>query len=480
MQLKKKRRKGQVRESLATFSASLLAATIATHADKAMAQQYYDAGSGYNNDNNFGPGVAYSEIDSALLVYKESGGRVQAIEPATDLSVHGADGQELTLGLVADAVSGATPNGAAPSDQTQTFVTPVKIVTGGHSGGTATVTSASGGSTVIHLPSTPGQVSTVARQYTVAPNTLPVDKGFHDHRMAFNFGYSRPLDGISLVGFGGGYSIEQDYRAITGNVRISQNFNADNTTVSLAVNTELDSSFPYGGIPTPLTVMSGQLKTPTSRGKTQVGFVAGITEVVTRRWLMQLNYSYDTQSGYQNDPYRVVSLVDPTSGEPTSYLYENRPNNRTSQSIYWDNKFDYGPTVTELSLRYFKDSWGISSKTAEFSERIDLSSSIYVEPNARWYQQSSANFFHYYLVDNQALPAYVSSDPRLGKFTSMTYGLKVGFKLTGRTEFYLSGDYYRQTGNGHPADVIGQLKQQNLFAGTNAGFFLLGYTWDFH
>ena len=33
-------------------------------------------------NDNFGPGIAYSELDSALLVYQEAGGRVQAIEPA--------------------------------------------------------------------------------------------------------------------------------------------------------------------------------------------------------------------------------------------------------------------------------------------------------------------------------------------------------------------------------------------------------------
>ena len=115
MQLKKKRA-GQVRESLATFSASLLTATIALHADAANAQQeYYSPEYGVRNDN-FGPGIAYTELGAALLVYKESGGRVQAIEPATDLSVHGPDGQLLTFDLVADAVSGATPNGAVPSD----------------------------------------------------------------------------------------------------------------------------------------------------------------------------------------------------------------------------------------------------------------------------------------------------------------------------------------------------------------------------
>ena len=400
-----------------------------------------------------------------------------AIEPQANLAVHGASGDVLTLGVIFDAVSGATPNGAAPSDKIQTFVVPLKA-----QGSTATVTSASGGGTVIHIPPTPGQIASAALgvQYTVAPNTLPMDKGFHDHRAAASFGWSQPLGAISLIGFGGSYSREQDYQAISANARIAQNFNTDNTTISLGINTEFDSSFPFGGVPAPLTSMTPAWKTPSTRNKTQLGFVLGLTEVVSRHWLMQLNYSYDTQSGYQNDPYRIISLVSSTSGEPVDYLYENRPNNRQSQSIFWDNKFDFGPSITELSFRYFKDSWGITSKTAELSERINLFSSFYVEPSARWYQQSAANFFHNYLVQGQALPAYASSDSRLADFTSLTYGVQLGFKPTGRTELYLRGGYYQQTGVGHPAGAIGQLAQQDLFGGTNATFAFLGYTWDFH
>ncbi len=484
MQLKKKRKSRRVRERLATVSASLLTATIAMNAETGNAQAQSD-GSEYSyntstNNDNFGPGIAYSELTAALLVYKEAGGRVQAIEPSTDISVHGATGQEFTLGLTADAVSGATPNGAVPSDHVQTFVTPLKVRGPSSGGGTATVTTASGGSTVIKLPSTPGQVSTSARQYTVAENLLPLDKGFRDRRNAINFNYAQPVGGISLLGFGGSYSIEHDYRAITGNVRIAQNFNSDNTTVSLALNTELDSSFPYGGVPTPMTAMSGVWKTPSARGKTQTGFVFGVTEVMTRRWLMELDYSFDMQRGYMNDPYHILSVVDHVTGEPTGYLYENRPNKRTSQSLFWDNKFDYGPTVTDLSLRYFTDSWGIKSKTAELSERVNLSSSIYMEPSVRWYQQSSANFFRSFLVGGQPLPTFASSDTRLEKFTSLTYGMKVGFKLSGRTELYVRGGYYQQNGNSHPADAIGQLKDQNLFAGSKAAFVFLGYSWDFH
>ena len=448
---------------------------MAGHADRAAAQSYYEPDS--SNNDNFGPGVAYSELNSALLVYQESGGRVRAIEPTANLAVHAPDGRELTLGLVADAVSGVTPNGAVPSNQAQTFVTPIKA-----HGSSTTVTSASGGSTIIQLPPTPGQLATAAlgRQYTVKPNTLPLDKGFRDHRGAITFGWSQPLGSISQVGFGGGYSQETDYQSITGDISAAQNFNSDNTTVSLGLNTELDSSFPYGGVPTPLTPMNALWKPVTTRNKTQLGFVLGLTEVMTRNWLMQLNYSYDAQSGYLNDPYRVISVVDPVSGEPISSLYENRPNKRRSQSVYWYNKFDFGPTVTEVGFRYFKDSWGIGSETADFSERVNLSRSFYIEPSARLYQQSAATFFHDFLLANQPLPTYASSDVRLDKFSARTLGAKVGFKLNGRSEIHIQGDYYQQTGNAHPADAVGQLKQQNLFACTKATFVTIGYKWDFH
>ncbi len=470
MQLKISEGRG-LREKLAAMSAGLFAATLAAQPGPASAQDVY---TNFGNDT-FGPGVKYSELDSALLIYQESGGRVTAIEPVLNYSAHAADGRQLTIEFIADAVSGATPNGAVPSDKIQTFVTPLKAT-----GSTATVTSASGGSTVIHLPPTPGQIASAARQYTTAPNQLPVDRGFHDHRGGFTFGWSQPLGAISEVGFGGGFSREQDYQAITGNVHVSQNFNTDNTTLSLALNAELDSSFPYGGVPTALTVMDPHWKPISARGKTQFGFVAGLTEVVTRRWLMQLNYSYDSQAGYQNDPYRIISVVDSVTGEPTQYLYENRPDKRQTQSVFWDNKFDFDPLVTDLSLRYFKDDWGITSKTAELSERVALGKAFYIEPSARWYQQSAADFFHNYLVAGQSLPTYASSDTRLSKFTSLTYGLKLGVQLTPRTEIYLRGGFYQQTGIGHPANAIGQLAQQDLFGGTKAAFVTLGYTWDFH
>ena len=453
----------------------MLVATAAGYKTDAVAQDFY--GLDKQGRDNFGPGIAYSELDSALLVYQESGGRVQAIEPSADLTVHGALGQQLTLSGVADAVSGATPNGAVPSDRIQTFVTPLRA-----QGSTATVTSASGGSTVIQLPPTPGQLATAAlgRQYTIAPNTLPVDKGFHDNRAAVSGGWSQPVGTISEVGANLGYSLEHDYQSITAGARVAQNFNSDNTTVSLDLNGEFDSSFPFGGIPTPLSVMSAQFKPVTTRHKTQAGFVLGLTQVMTRGWISSLNYAFDSQTGYETDPYRVISLVDPTSGEPVSSLYESRPETRQTQSIFWDNKFTFGPTLTEFSVRYFRDSWDISSETVEGSERLNLGHSWYIEPNGRFYHQTAANFFYPYLVNGTTLPTYASSDSRLSRFDAITYGVKVGFRLSGRTEFYLRGDYYTQMGEKHPANAIGQLRFQNLFQGANASILEAGLQWKFH
>lgn len=462
-------------EKLALVSASLLAATMAGTPSNAQSTAGDSTGSA--NFEGFGPGTSYTQFDSALLVYQETGGRVMAIEPSASLVGHGAQGQEISFGLIADAVSGATPNGAAPANTVQTFVTPIKA-----QGSSTTVTGASGGSTIIHIPPTPGQIAQAAlgRQYLAAPNTLPVDKGFKDHRGAFSFGWSQPVGGISEVGFGGSYSREQDYQSITSNVSVAQNFNSNNTTLNLSLNTELDSSFPYGGVPTPFSQMSPDWKKTSTKQKTQLGFVFGITQILTRRWITQLNYSFDAQSGYLNDPYRILSLVDPVTGEPNSYLYEKRPDQRTTQSIFWDNKIDFDPAITELSFRYFKDNWGITSKTAELSERFNIGRSFYLEPNVRWYQQSAANFYHPYLVAGGSLPPYATSDYRLGKFQALTYGAKIGVDVTNRSEIYVSAEYYQQTGNSHPAGAIGQLAQQDLFPATKAAVVFVGYTWDFH
>jgi hypothetical protein len=127
----------------------------------------------------------------------------------------------------------------------------------------------------------------------------------------------------------------------------------------------------------------------------------------------------------------------------------------------------------------YHDSWGINSVTAEIAERVAITSALYIEPHARYYSQSKANFFHDYLIDGQTLPDYASSDSRLGKFTATTVGLKIGLKVTANGELYVRADSYNQAGASHPATAVGDLKSENLFSGIKATSVIVGYTFAF-
>ena len=414
-------------------------------------------------------------VDSALLVYHENN-RVQAIEPEISVSEKIDDDSTFTLGFVADSLTGATPLGAVPSTLPQTYVRPLKIVA---LGTPVTVTTASGGSTVVIVPPPTGaQFQVLGASKTVPANTYPLDHGFYDRRLAGHIGWDQALTQSLKLNAGVAYSKEHDYRSESAHLGLSQDFNAHNTTISAAVNYESDLSFPLGGTPTPLTVMSAQWKGPDTTLH-EVDAVAGITQVMSRRWLTTLSYSYSNAHGYQTDPYKIISAVDPISGQPVTQLYESRPTMRRKQSVFWDNKVHLNTDIVALSLRGFKDDWGIKSVTADLRYRWQIDRDFYLEPHVRYYRQGAADFFHYYLVSGAALPQFASADTRLAEFHALTYGFKVGMPLDEGSELNVRIEYYDQHGNGSPSYAIGQLRQQNLFPDLKAFTVLFGYSFAF-
>jgi hypothetical protein len=175
----------------------------------------------------------------------------------------------------------------------------------------------------------------------------------------------------------------------------------------------------------------------------------------------------------------VISVVDPVSGEPTAQLYEGRPDTRTKQSLFFDNKIHLQHDVLDLSARAYRDDWGVSSVTADARYRFQLGSDYYIEPHLRYYKQGAADFYRYYLVQGDAPPEFASSDARLADFRAQTYGIKFGMRLSDDSEFTLRFENYTQHYNGHPADAIGQLQQQDLSPDLKGFTALLGYTTKF-
>ncbi|MGZ6038186.1 MAG: DUF3570 domain-containing protein, partial [Phenylobacterium sp.] len=467
--------KSRLGAALALATANLFASTLANAQERPLPQLPIASPKSANDDTTTDVGM--TRVDGAVLFYQEAGGRVRATEPTASVTLNDSRGDTLSVHMAADILTGATPNGAIPWTAPQTFTTPAHAPNT-----TATVTSASGNSTLVAIPGT----GSVSRQYTTPANHLPLDYGFKDQRYAADADLGVQLTRDLAVSGGGGYSIERDYRSLSANVGASQDFNQKNTTVAAGLNAQFDRSKPYFGTPTPFTPMSGIPK-GAPQDKTAITFLLGVTQVMNRYWLAELNYSVGHVSGYQNDPYRVISVIDPISGGPQEYLYENRPGSRLRQSLTLANKIALGPTVADVSVRGYHDDWGISSVTLEASDRISLLPWLYVEPQARYYNQSAATFFHDFLLGGAPLPAYATSDSRLGQFSATTYGLKIGIPYFSKSEFdfadtkelYLQFQAYQQNGRGHPSNTPAPLAAETFFSGVKATSVIVGYTYAF-
>jgi len=96
--------------------------------------------------------VPTTTVDSALLIYHEVN-RVQAIEPEMNVRHQIDEDSAFNFGITADSLTGATPLGAVPSSQSQTYIRPYKVIP---LGTPVTVTTASGGSTVSLVPPATG------------------------------------------------------------------------------------------------------------------------------------------------------------------------------------------------------------------------------------------------------------------------------------------------------------------------------------
>jgi len=129
------------------------------------------------------------------------------------------DDRTFSFGLAADSLTGATPFGAVPSTLPQTYVRPYKVIP---LGTPVTVTSASGGSTVVLIPPATGaKTRTLGASWVVPPGTYPLEHGFYDRRLAGNLGWEQALTQWLKLDGGVAYSKEHDYRSESAHVGLA-------------------------------------------------------------------------------------------------------------------------------------------------------------------------------------------------------------------------------------------------------------------
>ena len=386
-------------------------------------------------------------VDSALAYYHEDG-RIQAIEPVVDVSKVFADGKALNLDVTFDALSGASPNGALTSRAAQTFASPS---------------------------------GKPQHRYTTAAGQLPVDSDYEDDRVAVGGSWSMPVTRVDQVSIGGKLSGEDDFVSATVDGSISHDFNEKNTTASFSVYDEFDSIHPIGGAPVGGSNYSLAEKQTGGKTKDEIGAVLGVTQVMTRKWLTQVNFSIDRFHGYLNNPYKFASIIDGAGGT-TGYEYEQRPEQRTRRSVYWENRVGWSSQIfSGLSLRYMSDDWGVRSDTAQLHLRWTLSNrDRYIEPTIRWYRQTAANFYLPFILDTEKQTSgYESSDSRLGSFHALTYGVKYARNLPGlgsrpESEISIRAEYYQQIFD-ERVPIPAGLQGLDLYPGLKAVLVQIGW-----
>ncbi len=122
------------------------------------------------------------------------------------------------------------------------------------------------------------------------------------------------------------------------------------------------------------------------------------------------------------------------------------------------------------------DDWEIDSHTFDFTYRYKIDNGYFIEPHLRFYEQTAADFYRYFLLDSEAVPEFVSADYRLGKLETTTVGIKLGRDIDDNHAWSARLEYYLQTGESSPSEAIGQLTQQDLFPDVEAWILQFNYS----
>lgn len=406
------------------------------------------------------PGAG-TQLDVSALVYSERN-RTNVVEPAVRLARTFADGQSLSAQFEFDAVSGASPSGASRSTLAQT------------------VTGASG-----------------AAGTTIPAGELPT-RSYTDRRYAGAVEWQKPFLRSLVTTLSGYFSRETDYLSLGAGGKLAIELPGRRTTLNLGGAFNHDRVSPEGGfrpglsdagVPAPPPDDDGgedehedddESEAREGRPKDVSSAMVGLSQVVSRRWLVGVNATRTFERGYLTDPYKLISALDPVTGEPAALLTEKRPDRRERTSVLGSSVYHLAEDVLYLSYRYYVDDWKVRSHTVDLKYRRELGNENYLEPHLRFYRQGAADFFRHSLVAGAPLPRHATADARLGDLRSLTAGATVGFRLPGSPgEWTVRAEYIAQLGQGHPADAIGIQRDYDLAPRLDIGSLLVGYSVGF-
>ena len=231
--------------------------------------------------------------------------------------------------------------------------------------------------------------------------------GLDEVRHEVGLGITQLLSKATLT-LNGLYSTEHDYTSKTLALQLSYPFARNNTVVQLGLVRSWDKVFP-------------QTRTWT-RDKQVFTLSGGLTQVLGRRLIAQLDVSYTQNDGLLSDAYQVVTIVRDAA---VSTFEPVHPGHRTRKAIGLRVNYKLAsPSALQLGYRYYWDDWEVRSHTVSTRYQHRLSSGVRLGLGVRTYVQSKAFFFEPDYSDPMPLMAV---DSKLDKGYSTAFQFDVVF-----------------------------------------------------
>lgn len=210
-------------------------------------------------------------------------------------------------------------------------------------------------------------------------------------------------------------SDESDYTANSGTIDISQEMFGDLTTVSLGY-TQGEDRVGRNGDDT------------FEESITRRNFRVGISQILTSKLLMSLNYEAVTWEGFLNNPYRSVRFLDPAAETGFGLQAEVYPGTRTSNAASVRARYRLPwKAAVGLSYRYFTDTWEIDAHTAELDYSHQLGRWT-ADLRYRFYTQNEAEFYSD-LFPREDAQNFLARDKELSRFQSHTLGFGLSYEF---------------------------------------------------
>jgi len=168
----------------------------------------------------------------------------------------------------------------------------------------------------------------------------------------------------------------------------------------------------------------------------------GVSQILTKKLILAVNYESNAQEGFLRNPYRVVRYgnANSTSISKQSEIY---PHTRTSNAVGIEARYylNYRASI-KLGYRYYTDTWGVLGHTGdiEYVQPLKLFGGDFLsEYGVRYYTQKKATFFsdlfpyadaQNFLARNRELATFYDASVHVGLTWKIPISTKVAFKTS--------------------------------------------------